>query len=107
MPGEQIRQFQADDPDRDVFVVGVDDDQELFHLASSFGICLTSRIMRFAKTGESRGFGFVRMATPEEAERAVQGLEGLKVGGRTLHAKRVDPVHVARTQRKIKEDIEQ
>jgi hypothetical protein len=24
-----------------------------------------------------------------------------------LHAKRVDPVHVARTQRKIKEDIEQ
>jgi transformer-2 protein len=94
-----IRTFQADDPLRDVFVVGVDDDEELFHLAARFGVCLNSRVMRSRETGESRGFGFIRMATPAEATRAMQGLEGLKVRGRTLHASPVTPAHVSRISR--------
>jgi RNA recognition motif-containing protein len=90
-----IRTFQADNPETDVFVVGVDDDASLFHLASRFGTCLNARIMRSRDSGQSRGFGFIRMATAIEAKAAVRGLEGLKEGSRTLHARPVDERHVS------------
>ena len=35
-------------------------------------------------TGQSRGFGFVEMATSEAADEAVQKLNGSTLGGRTL-----------------------
>ena len=35
-------------------------------------------------TGQSRGFGFVEMATPEAAEAAVRKFNGYALGGRTL-----------------------
>ena len=35
-------------------------------------------------TGQSRGFGFVEMATTEEADNAVQALNGRDLDGRSL-----------------------
>lgn len=35
-------------------------------------------------TGHSRGFGFVEMATPEEAENAINGMNGLQLDGRAI-----------------------
>src|SRR6059036_4164707 len=35
-------------------------------------------------TGRSRGFGFVEMATPEEAEQAISRLNGTDLDGRTI-----------------------
>src|SRR2546425_13154069 len=35
-------------------------------------------------TGPSRGFGFVEMATPEEAAAAIEQLNGKEFGGRNL-----------------------
>src|SRR6266478_427618 len=35
-------------------------------------------------TGRSRGFGFVEMATPEEAEQAISRLNGTNLDGRTI-----------------------
>ena len=35
-------------------------------------------------TGQSRGFGFVEMATAEEAQKAITALNGTALGGRTL-----------------------
>jgi RNA recognition motif-containing protein len=35
-------------------------------------------------TGQSRGFGFVEMATDEEAQKAIAALNGAELGGRTL-----------------------
>jgi RNA recognition motif-containing protein len=86
MTGAIIRTFQADDPLRDVFVVGLDDDQELFHIASRAGSVLYARIVRDRETGSSRGFGFVRYATPEEARKGVKALNGLAVRSRILRA---------------------
>jgi RNA recognition motif-containing protein len=39
-------------------------------------------------TGRSRGFGFVEMATAEEAEQAVQRLNGKDLDGRQLKVER-------------------
>jgi RNA recognition motif-containing protein len=36
------------------------------------------------ETGQSRGFGFVEMTTPEAAEAAVRKFNGYSLGGRTL-----------------------
>ena len=42
------------------------------------------QIMRDPHTKESRGFGFVKMVTSEQAEAAREGLQGENVDGRTL-----------------------
>jgi cold-inducible RNA-binding protein len=42
-------------------------------------------IMCDRRTGESHNYGFVEMATHEDAEQAVQSLHGLVIRGCTLH----------------------
>ncbi|MBI1735573.1 MAG: RNA-binding protein [Candidatus Rokubacteria bacterium] len=39
-------------------------------------------------TGRSRGFGFVEMSTPEEAEQAVSRLNGSTLDGRTIQVEK-------------------
>ena len=43
------------------------------------------------ETGRSRGFGFVEMATTEEAEAAVKKFNGQEVDGRTLKVELAKP----------------
>jgi len=42
-------------------------------------------------TGRSRGFGFVEMATPEEATAAIEQLNGKEFGGRNLTVNEARP----------------
>lgn len=42
------------------------------------------RILSDRETGRSRGFGFVEMATPEDAQKAVEALNGHDFMGRPL-----------------------
>jgi RNA recognition motif-containing protein len=35
-------------------------------------------------TGRPRGFGFITMSTPEEAQKAIAALNGAQLGGRAL-----------------------
>ena len=35
-------------------------------------------------TGKPRGFGFITMSTPEEAQKAIDALNGASLGGRAL-----------------------
>jgi len=39
-------------------------------------------------TGRSRGFGFVEMATPEDAEQAISRLNGTSLDGRTIQVEK-------------------
>jgi RNA recognition motif-containing protein len=39
-------------------------------------------------SGQSRGFGFVEMATPEEAEQAISRLNGTSLDGRTIQVEK-------------------
>lgn len=51
---------------------------------SGFGSVVSVKIIQDRDTGRSRGFGFVEMGSPEEAQTAIEGLDGKEVGGRNL-----------------------
>jgi len=42
-------------------------------------------------TGRSKGFGFVTMGTPEEAQNAIQTLNGKEVNGRAMNVSEARP----------------
>ena len=42
-------------------------------------------------TGRSRGFAFVEMTDPTEAERAIEALNGTEMGGRSLNINEARP----------------
>jgi cold-inducible RNA-binding protein len=48
------------------------------------GTVVTASVVTDQFTGQSRGFGFVEMATAEEAQKAVADLNGRELDGRRL-----------------------
>lgn len=59
-------------------------DEELSDLFAQAGKVESARVIVDAATGRKKGFGFVEMSTPDEAEKAVQMLGGSDVGGRPI-----------------------
>lgn len=58
---------------------------------SQFGAVSTVSLIKDKMTGESRGFGFVEMASKEEAQAAMNGLNGKDFQGRTLTVNEARP----------------
>jgi cold-inducible RNA-binding protein len=59
-------------------------DEDLRRLFAPFGTVRFAMVVKDAATGRSRGFGFVEMATPEEAQAAVSAMHGHPAEGRPL-----------------------
>ena len=59
-------------------------EQQLSELFAPHGTVQSAKVITDRYTGQSRGFGFVEMATEEEAQKAIAALNGSNVGGRTL-----------------------
>jgi len=59
-------------------------DQQLSEVFSQYGTVQSAKVITDRYTGQSRGFGFVEMATNEEAQKAIAALNGSQLGGRTL-----------------------
>jgi RNA recognition motif-containing protein len=51
---------------------------------AAFGSVVETNLMMDRATGRPRGFGFVTMSTPEEAQKAIDGLNGKDLDGRAL-----------------------
>src|SRR5882672_2349232 len=51
---------------------------------AAHGTVVEANLMMDRMSGKPRGFGFVTMGTPEEAQKAIDALNGASVGGRTL-----------------------
>ncbi len=58
--------------------------EEVEQLFSQCGEVVSATIVRDKFTQQSRGFGFVEMATEEQAQEAINRLNGTQLGGRTI-----------------------
>jgi cold-inducible RNA-binding protein len=59
-------------------------ENELQDAFAAHGTVLEANLMMDRATGRPRGFGFVTMSTPEEAEKAIAAMHGKELGGRAL-----------------------
>lgn len=57
---------------------------DLEHLFADHGEVTKAQVITDRDSGRSRGFGFVEMASSEEAEKAISALNGRDVDGRQL-----------------------
>ncbi len=70
-----------------LFVGGLSYSTSQESLRDAFAACghvESATIVTDRDTGRSRGFGFVEMGTPEEADQAVSRLNGASLDGRTI-----------------------
>jgi RNA recognition motif-containing protein len=59
-------------------------EERLHELFSAYGTVEAARVITDKYTGQSRGFGFVEMSSPAEAQQAIQALNGSQLDGRQL-----------------------
>ena len=59
-------------------------DEDLQQAFGAFGNVNSAKVMMERDTGRSKGFGFVEMGSAQEAEAAINGLNGKNFGGRDL-----------------------
>ena len=58
--------------------------ERLREVFAQSGTVVSATVVTDQSTGQSRGFGFVEMSTNEEADKAVQALNGRDLDGRSL-----------------------
>ena len=51
---------------------------------AAHGTVTETNIMMDRMSGRPRGFGFVTMSSPEEAQKAIEAMNGAQLGGRAL-----------------------
>jgi len=66
-------------------------EEDLRQLFSAYGQVTTSSIIKDRYSGESRGFGFVEMASKDEAQAAINALNGKDFKGRALRVNEARP----------------
>ena len=66
-------------------------EDELKELFVEFGDIESSSIIKDKFTGQSRGFGFVKMSNDEEADSAISNVDGKNVKGNTLRVNEARP----------------
>jgi len=59
-------------------------DESLQSNFSEFGTVVSAKVMMDRDSGRSKGFGFVEMSTPDEAQAAIRGLNGKSIDGRGI-----------------------
>ncbi len=73
--------------------VGEDDLRQAFE---AFGSVTSASVIKDKFSGESRGFGFVEMSSKDEAQSAIEGLNGKELKGQSLNVNEARP----RTERR-------
>jgi len=68
--------------------VTADDLQNLF---AEHGTVTSATVISDRTTGRSKGFGFVEMSSPDEAEAAMNALNGQQFQGRALNVNEAKP----------------
>jgi|ERR1019366_5360416 RNA recognition motif-containing protein len=66
-------------------------EQDIEALFAAYGQVERVQIVKDRETGQSRGFAFVEMPGDAEADKAIAGLNGADLGGRTLTVNEARP----------------
>ena len=66
-------------------------EDELRQAFAAYGQVDNVTILKDRDTGQPRGFGFVEMANDEEAEKAINGINGTQLGSRVLNVNEARP----------------
>ena len=66
-------------------------DAQLQEMFAPFGTVASVQVITDRDTGRSKGFGFVEMATDQEAQAAITGMSGQMVEGRPLTVNEARP----------------
>jgi RNA recognition motif-containing protein len=66
-------------------------EDELRQIFEAFGQVDRVSILTDRETGRSRGFAFVEMTNTEEGDKAIAGLNGSELGGRTINVNEARP----------------
>ena len=66
-------------------------EDELRKVFEAYGQVDRVSILTDRETGRSRGFAFVEMTNTEEGEKAIAGLNGTQLGGRTINVNEARP----------------
>lgn len=67
-------------------------DADLAQEFSAFGSVQSAKVMMERDTDRSKGFGFVEMGSADEAQAAINGLNGQSMGGRNLVVNEARPM---------------
>lgn len=67
------------------------DDAALGELFSSYGEVTSARVITDRDSGKSRGFGFVEFESSEDAETAMNEMDGVEVEDRELNVDEAKP----------------
>jgi len=70
------------------FNVTENDLQDAF---AAYGTVVEANLMMDRATGRSRGFAFITMSSPEEAEKAITAMNGASLDGRNLTVNAAKP----------------
>src|SRR5579872_1427733 len=66
-------------------------DSKLQEIFEAYGAVQSAQIIMDRDTGRSKGFGFVEMSSDQEAQAAINGLNGKESGGRSLTVNEARP----------------
>jgi RNA recognition motif-containing protein len=66
-------------------------EEDLKKTFGEIGECIAANIVRDKYSGNSRGFGFVEMASEEEAQEAIRRLNGEELAGRKIIVQEARP----------------
>jgi RNA recognition motif-containing protein len=76
-----------------IFVAGLPydmDDAELEEFFEKFGTVSSVKVAMDRETGKSKGFGFVEMPNDSEAREAIEGLNDISLGKKSLVVKEAE-----------------
>ena len=67
-------------------------DNDLEQAFGQFGAVSSAKVMMERDTGRSKGFGFVEMGSDDEAQAAINGMNGQPLGGRNVVVNEARPM---------------
>ncbi len=67
------------------------DDDELRQAFEAYGQVSRSKVVMDRMTGRSRGFGFITIDDDQDAQKAIEAMNGSEMGGRTLTVNEARP----------------